>query len=184
VRLYVDGVEVGTGSARSAATDYALPTTRDLTVGDYAGCSGLNFDGAVDDPKVWGRALNADEVNLAFTGYKWKGFFSPVNNPPVANTSKAGSAVPVKFSLTGNQGLDVMADGSPASQKVACATAAPLDAIEETVSAGNSSLSYSASSDQYTYVWKTDKSWSGTCRELRIRLDDGSLHTAEFRFDK
>jgi hypothetical protein len=32
-------------------------------------------------------------------------------------------------------------------------------------------------------VWKTTKSWSGTCRELTLRLDDGTAHRAVFAFD-
>lgn len=35
---------------------------------------------------------------------------------------------------------------------------------------------------QYKYVWKTDKSWAGTCRDLRVLLVDGTLHTARFSF--
>ena len=35
---------------------------------------------------------------------------------------------------------------------------------------------------QYSYIWKTDKDWAGTCRELRVLLVDGTLHTARFKF--
>src|SRR3712207_8513225 len=38
--------------------------------------------------------------------YDWAGFFSPVNNPEVLNLARAGSAIPVKFSLGGNMDLD------------------------------------------------------------------------------
>ena len=55
-----------------------------------------------------------------------------------------------------------------------------LDDIEQTVTAGQSSLSYGSS--QYTYVWKTDKAWAGTCRLLTVKLVDGSSHTASFKF--
>jgi hypothetical protein len=37
-------------------------------------------------------------------------------------------------------------------------------------------------SDQYTYVWKTDRAWANTCRQLMLKLSDGSVHTANFRF--
>src|SRR4029450_5398401 len=30
---------------------------------------------------------------------------------------------------------------------------------------------------QYSYVWKTSRSLAGTCRELRVLLVDGTLHT-------
>jgi len=55
--------------------------------------------------------------------------------------------------------------------------------IEETLSAGSSGLSYDSLADQYVYVWKTDKSWSG-CRQLTVKLSDGVTHTATFKFTK
>ena len=44
--------------------------------------------------------------------YDFTGFFRPVDNLPAVNGVKAGSAVPVKFSLNGNQTLAVL-DGVP-----------------------------------------------------------------------
>jgi hypothetical protein len=44
--------------------------------------------------------------------------------------------------------------------------------------------SYDAASDQYTYVWKTDRAWAGTCRLLTVQLKDGSAHQANFKFTK
>jgi hypothetical protein len=119
--------------------------------------------------------------------YNFSGFFSPVDNPGpgptfVFNKVKAGSAIPVKFRLSGNQGLNIFATGYPQSEKVDCNSAGSLDDIEETVTAGGSSLSYDASLDQYNYVWKTDKSWAGTCRKLIVRLIDSTDHVAYFNF--
>ncbi len=54
--------------------------------------------------------------------------------------------------------------------------------IETTVAAGGSSLTYDALADQYVYVWKTEKSWAGTCRQLQVTLNDGTVHTANFKF--
>jgi probable HAF family extracellular repeat protein len=117
--------------------------------------------------------------------YTFSGFLSPVDDPDVAtNLAKAGSAIPVKFSLGGDMGLDIFADGYPKSQPIDCDTTDPVDPIEQTVGAGERSLSYDATSDQYTYVWKTEKGWSGTCRQLAIKLDDGSFHRANFTFVK
>src|SRR5205085_722690 len=45
--------------------------------------------------------------------YNFTGFFSPVANPPSLNTVNAGRSIPVKFSLSGNKGLSVMAAGFP-----------------------------------------------------------------------
>ena len=116
--------------------------------------------------------------------YNFSGFFPPVDNPPTVNVVNAGRAIPVKFSLSGNQGLDIFAAGYPVSQQIACSDGAPLSDIEETVTAGGSSLSYDAATDTYTYtyVWKTENSWAGTCRGLIVTLNDGSDHVAFFRF--
>jgi hypothetical protein len=117
--------------------------------------------------------------------YRFTGFAQPVDNNGVFNVAKAGSAIPVKFSLHGDHGLAVLAADSPQSSKMACNTSAPQDVLEQTVAAGNSSLSYDASTDQYGYVWKTDKAWAGTCRQLQVRLADGSVaRTANFSFTR
>lgn len=120
----------------------------------------------------------------AFTPpYPFTGFFQPVDNSPVINTLKAGSAVPVKFALGGDQGLNVLATGFPASQGYAC-NGSSEDAIEQTATAGSSGLSYDATTGQYTYIWKTDRLWAGTCRQLLLGLKDGSVQTALFHFTK
>ena len=112
------------------------------------------------------------------------GFLGPVDNMPTLNSAKAGSAIPVKFSLGSDQGLNIMADGYPTSTQIACDDTGPTDAIEQTVTAGRSTLSYDASTDQYTYVWKTEKAWAGTCRQLEMKLADGRISHANFRFAK
>lgn len=114
--------------------------------------------------------------------YLFSGFFSPVDNPPTLNQVNAGRAIPVKFSLSGNKGLAIFAADSPTSQQVNCSTSAPVSDVEETLTAGSSSLSYDASSDRYNYVWKTNSAWAGTCRQLNVRLNDGTDHTALFKF--
>ena len=39
--------------------------------------------------------------------------------------------------------------------------------------------------DTYTYVWKTDKNnWAKTCRQLVVKLNDGSFYRANFQFTK
>jgi hypothetical protein len=57
-----------------------------------------------------------------------------------------------------------------------------VDAVEQTVTAGASSLTYDSTTDTYTYVWKTDRSWSGTCRQFVARLADGTYRRASFKF--
>lgn len=113
--------------------------------------------------------------------YDFAGFFAPVDNPPTVNAVKAGRAIPVKFSLSGDQGLDVIEETYPRSEQVPCDAADPVDGIEETTSANTGGLTYNGVSDEYTYVWKTDRAWTG-CRQLVLKLDDGTVHRATFDF--
>lgn len=112
--------------------------------------------------------------------YTFDGFFQPIENPGALNVVKAGSAVPVKFSLHGDFGLSILAPGYPRSETVACDVTTSVNGVDETATAGGSSLAYDASLDQYKYVWKTEKAWVGTCRQLVVKLSDGTFHWANF----
>jgi hypothetical protein len=117
-----------------------------------------------------------------FVIFNWSGFFPPVDNPPAWNLNKAGSAIPLKFSLGGDKGLSIFADGYPQSVQIACDTGAVLGNAIQTSTPGSSSLSYSLVDNLYSYGWKTEKSWSGTCRTLVVKLIDGTEHIANFQF--
>src|SRR6185295_6038373 len=60
------------------------------------------------------------ELPLPDPTYSFTGFFQPVDNLPTLNVASAGSAIPVKFSLGGNQGLNIFAAGYPASSPIDC----------------------------------------------------------------
>jgi hypothetical protein len=127
-------------------------------------------------------AGNTATASVAYTvQYVFTGFFNPVNNLPVVNTVKAGQTVPIKFSLNGNHGLDVLQGGAASSVLISCSAGAILDPVETTVLyPGASVFSYDATSDQYQFNWKTEKGWAGSCRRLLVRLDDGSTRSADF----
>ena len=116
--------------------------------------------------------------------YPFAGFFRPVDNPPVVNAVKAGAAVPVKFSLGGDLGLDIFAAGYPRVELVQCETGSAVDDVETTVTAGGSSLTYDPLAGQYIYVWKTNEAWAGSCRVLQVKFNDGELYTARFGMRK
>ena len=116
------------------------------------------------------------------TAYNFVGFFQPVDNLPTLNLASAGSAIPVKFSLGGDRGLAIFASGYPVSSPIPCDINEPGSVIEETGNAGGNSLSYDPATDQYSYVWKTNKTWKKTCRMLVVRFNDGSQYFAKFRF--
>lgn len=128
--------------------------------------------------------------------YRWTGFFQPIDvlnndasvgtisSSTIWNSVRAGSAVPVKFSLQGDQGLSIFATGSPISTKVACPSAtAYVDPIE-TFAGTTSGLKYDPLADQYNYTWKTSTTLAGTCQRLDVKLIDGTSHYAFFKFTK
>jgi pimeloyl-ACP methyl ester carboxylesterase len=111
--------------------------------------------------------------------YRFAGFFAPLNNLPTVNSVNAGRAIPIKFSLSGNKGLDVFA-AEPGSSPIGCGSSTEVE-LTGTVAAGNSMLNYDPMTDQYIYVWKTEQGWAGTCRQFVIQLKDGTVHRANFR---
>jgi predicted extracellular nuclease len=123
-------------------------------------------------------------VGLDLLHFDFTGFFQPVEILPEINRVNSGRAIPIKFSLSGNQGLDIFAVGYPKSEAVACEFTGPVNGMEETVTAGDSGLSYDPATDTYTYVWKTNKAWANTCRQLVVRFSDGTTQRANFNFIK
>ncbi|MFD3534890.1 PxKF domain-containing protein [Streptomyces sp. NPDC058664] len=130
------------------------------------------------------QAIGHDQVNTQVENptpaFPFTGFHAPVHNAPAVNSVNAGRSIPVKFSLGGDKGLDVLADGSPSSQQTACDGTAtdPVD----TGAVSTSGLTYDAATDTYTYVWKTDRAWAGTCRTFHLELSDGTDRVAHFQF--
>jgi hypothetical protein len=189
---YADVTATATGSSQ-AVVHFPLPTASDLVDGPVAvtcsHASGASFP-AGSTTVTCSAQDGRTPANVATLGfrvhvtYAWTGFFKPIDNLPVWNAVKAGSAVPVKFSLGGNQGLDILAAGSPSSGMVACDASAPADEVSETVTAGQSSLTYDAAANQYVYVWKTEKGWANSCRALQVKLRDGRSYWAVFQFRK
>jgi hypothetical protein len=115
--------------------------------------------------------------------YRFTGFFQPVDNPAVLNRAKAGSAVPVKFSLGGDQGLSIFMSGlAPTVAATSCATGTTIDEIEQTVTASASGLTYDPAAAQYSYVWKTQSGWANSCRKFVMTLKDGTRREALFQF--
>jgi hypothetical protein len=119
-------------------------------------------------------------VSITVSGtMNFTGFFAPIRNLPYVNTVVAGTAIPVKFSLGSYRGLGVLQAGSPTSVPAECSASAPRNVVRPGIASttGLKSLGYS-----YTYVWKTQASWGGTCRRFLLTLADGSTHEALFQF--
>jgi Concanavalin A-like lectin/glucanases superfamily len=80
VRLYIDGVEVGSGSAAPGTLAYSLAGSNDLFVGDYPGCQRHTFTGEIDDVQIWNTALSPGQVAALMT-------------PPSSDTEGSGTSV-------------------------------------------------------------------------------------------
>lgn len=129
-----------------------------------------------------GEDFDAADHVVTVSEYNFAGFYQPVAAAPAISEVKAGRAVPMKFSLGGDYGLDVVAAGSPTSFRVECPANTSVSVVEATTTAGAGSLSYDAASGTYNYVWKTESNWAGTCRTFDMTLNDGTSHQAMFRF--
>ena len=146
-----------------------------------------SFEGEVDNCPLTSNPGQSDYDldglgDACDEGVDFGGFRPPVDPLPTFNSMKAGAAVPVKFSLAGDQGLQIFAVDYPRSHPTSCDAINIEDAIETTVTAGSSSLTYDPATDQYSYIWKTNKAWAGTCRQFVIRFFDGSEARANFKF--
>jgi len=126
--------------------------------------------------------LTATDEATVFVIFGFSGFFTPVDNFPTFNLVKAGASVAIKFSLGGDKGLSIFAAGYPKSEQIACDSTAEVDGTTSTVTAGSSGLTFDPITNQYSYAWKTDKSWANTCRQLVVKLIDGTVHRANFTF--
>ena len=71
----------------------------------------INSDFPADYPGDVARGTSDHDPNVATFDINFSGFLPPIANPPAANSSKAGSAVPVKFSLGGDKGMNIFAAG-------------------------------------------------------------------------
>ena len=95
VRLWIDGSQVGAGTATSAPISYANGT-RGVFIGSYRGSCDLEFSGSIDDVTVWD-----DRPDVATTG---------PTLPPVADT-------PTHIAVDGSGSSGGSEDGLPGGTK-------------------------------------------------------------------
>lgn len=116
--------------------------------------------------------------------YSFIGFDNPLQNLPFSNSTKAGSAIPVKWQLKDQSGAfvsDLSAVKSLQYVPVACDSQDidfenPIDALAP----GGSGLQYDATTNQFVYPWKTLKSQAKTCAVFGLTLTDGQQQFARF----
>ena len=123
-----------------------------------------------------------------------RGFLEPASHAyGTLRTVDAGDTVPLRFTApeVARRGLDILAENSPYSRLVDCATLRTVDTSSPfitprpfpvpTATPGGSGLTRNAAG-VYLYNWKTQADWAGTCRELVLTRWDGQQHRSFFRF--
>ncbi len=95
---------------------------------------------------------------------------------------RAGRLVIVRFSIDGFHGRNVMAEGFPQVAVTQCGDASEPESGDPARILGG--LQWLRHGRSYLLVWKTDRSWAGTCRQFLVGLDDGTVHGAAYRFKR
>ena len=104
-------------------------------------------------------------------------------NPPRVNRWKAGIPVPVRFSLGSYRGSVPVASGYPKVAPVACGEDAKSTGGDKARGVwlkrwhGSKRRAWT-----YMFIWKTEKKWAGDCRQLVLKLDDGTIRRVELQF--
>ena len=141
----------------------------------------LRVDAAATDN--YNAASKTVTINVI---YNFAGFTSPINMN-VVNSAKAGQAIPVKWHLSGANG--VISDPSSflalRSYPVNCDTNVQIgDLIMEEPSPGSSDLIYKGNGD-WQFNWKTQKPYNknGGCRIMYVQFEGGQQSSmVEFTF--
>ena len=157
-------------------------------------CIGSVADGAALNTSVPGthafsvRATDLAGNERAVVGtysvrYAFSGFLRPATGDGGVTPVRAGATVPVKYSLADANGAaiaNVQSFASLASAQASCdgSVAGPWETAAGTDPNG---IRYDSESQQFHFNWKTERGWAGTCRVLRLQLNDGSAHLVLFR---
>jgi hypothetical protein len=130
VRVYVDGIQVGSGTPRTGPLAYPSADSNSLFVGSYpkgeniAGCQAGGFLGLIDEVTIWDHALSPTDVSGLMPG-------STSTTPGGPGTSPGGGSGPGKAPGPGGQKVNAPQIGHfrirlsirPTGRKAAGATA-------------------------------------------------------------
>ncbi len=178
--VYLNGTataDPGASDATSGIASASCPPVDTSTIGVYTiTCSATD------------NAGNTASASVQYTVvYKFTGFFTPVDNPPVVNTADAGQAIPLKWRITDANDVPVLTLTSVVVTAVSqsCSLGTSGDQVEE-YATGASGLQ-SLGDGYYQFNWATPKSYKNSCKEMRLNLSEGNssnpvYHVAEFRF--
>jgi hypothetical protein len=141
---------------------------------------GLGFSATQGSSNDVNDGTQAFDLPVTCTA-QFGGFEAPIAAPPAVNDANAGSTVPTKFALSEQGGAPDLA-AVFASRQVDCTTHAPVAGATFAPALTPGSRVLKSEGSSFSFNWKTDSAWAGTCRQLVIRLQDVTDPVAIFRF--
>ena len=105
--------------------------------------------------------------------YLFDGFFAPVDRPNTLNISKAGQAIPLKWTLKDANGAAVtnLSVVTVRAKSLACALGSTTDMMEEYASGASGLQNHGDGS--YQFNWKTPSSYAGSCKTIELVCGTG-----------
>lgn len=142
---------------------------------DYDTTFKLPAQDALYEPNAY-RSSDHDPVivGLNLLKFDFGGFLPPIDEDNQPNMDRAGSVLPLRFSLGGFFGLDILVDGYPAWQSCSGGPLVPATVQRE--------LRYNVRTDLYQIVLRTSTDFAGTCQILVVAFTDGTIVTVTFEF--
>ncbi len=129
-----------------------------------------------------GNAANGS-YTVTVTGFRFKGFYRPVENAPAVNLVKGGSTVRIGWSLYGERGMPIISrlavvSGYPRVVAVSCDNPAG----GATTSAAGAGFSWHGFGfwRWFDYYWRVP-STVGQCYRFEVKFTDGSTQVAYFQ---
>jgi hypothetical protein len=158
-----------------------------------ASCTGTVPNGEpIDTSSVGSKAFTVEAVDKAGHAasrthaydvrYAFSGFGPPLGAAAQIN---AGQTVPVKYALSDASGTAITSLTSfvsLTSSPAACDGSTSTGPWQPVSGRGRTALRYSPRDGHFIFDWQTDRSWRGTCRTLRLELNDGTTHSMLVRF--
>lgn len=161
------------GASASDMVDGDIAITNTVVTTDTVGTRQVVFT-ASDDHGNSANCSSAVKVN-----YRSTGFYAPIDMPPVTNTAKAGSTVPLKWSLPNGIGgyFTDLSSGALSVRPSVCGSLESELPPEQLTTSGSSGLHYDSSTNQFVYNWKTSQAQAGNCFVVTLTLNDASGST-------
>jgi hypothetical protein len=159
----------GTFAAPASATSPATSSCNFPTIGPVT----VRIKVADDDG---GYDIRSHSLTVK---YDFAGFYAPVDRPTTMNVSKAGQAIPLKWTLRNALGVPV-ADLTTVTIKavgITCPLGGTADQVEEYAS-GSSGLQ-NLGGGNYQFNWKSPTTYAGSCKSIELVFAAGGVSYTE-----